>query len=108
MALQDRAGIKEDSLAASKQFNQQNQGLEEKVKDFASTLKRLFKEGYPAESLNLAVLLEYFLTGLCPEIGRQLLLRNQPATFSDALKDAEEIEYALAFNGSGEEIYAIE
>ena len=107
-ALQDRAGVKEDPLAASKQFNQRNQGLEEKVKDFASTLKRLFKDAYPAESLNSAVLLQRFLTGLRPEIGRQLLLRNRPETFSAALKDAEEIEYALAFDGSGEGIHAIE
>ena len=42
--LQDRAGIKEDPLIISKQFNQQNQELKEKVKDFASTLKLLFKD----------------------------------------------------------------
>lgn len=46
-ALQDRAGVKEDPLVASKQFNQQSQGPEEKVKDFAATLKRLFKDAYP-------------------------------------------------------------
>ena len=78
------------------------------MKDFASTLKRLFKDAYPAESMASAVLLQHFLTGLHPEIGHQLLLRNRPATFTDALKDAEEIEYALVFDGSGEGIYTIE
>ena len=103
--LQDRAGVKEDPLVASKQFNQRNQGPEEKVKDFASTLKRLFKDAYTAELMTSAVLLlQRFLTGLRPEIGRQLLLRNRPTTFTDVLKDVEEIEYALAFNGLGEGI----
>ena len=54
-----------------------------------------------------AVLLQRFLTGLRPQIGRQLLLRNRPATFADALKDAVEIEYALEFDDSGEGIHAI-
>ena len=38
-----------DALVASKQFTQQSQGPDEKVKDFAFTLKQLFKEAYPAE-----------------------------------------------------------
>ena len=107
-ALQDRAGVKVDALVASKFFTQRNQGPEEKVKDFASTLKQLFKDAYPAESIASAVLLQHFLTGLCPEISCQLLLRNRPETFANALKDAEEIEYALEFDGSGEGINAIE
>ena len=85
-----------------------NQGPEEKVKDFASTLKQLFKDAYPAESIASVVLLQHFLTGLRPEISCQLLLRNRPETFANALKDAEEIEYALEFDGSGEGINAIE
>ena len=65
------------------------------MKDFASTLKHLFKDAYPAESMASTVILQCFLTGLCPEIGCQLLLCNRPTTFIDTLKDAEEIEYAL-------------
>ena len=38
-----------------------------------------------------AVLLQHFLTGLRPEIGRQLLLRNKPANFADALTDAIQV-----------------
>ena len=50
------------------------------------------------------VLLQRFLTGLCPEIGRQLLLRNRPVNFADALKDAIDIEYALQFDSSDDTI----
>lgn len=106
-ALQKRAGITPDPLVASKQFNQRNQSPDEKVKDFASTLKRLFKNAYPDESMASAVLLQRFLTGLRPEIGRQLLLRNRPTTFADALKDAVEIEYALELDDLGEGIHAV-
>ena len=106
-ALQEQAGVKADPLVASKQFNQRNQNPDEKVKDFASTLQRLFKNAYPDESMASAVLLQRFLTGLRPEIGRQLLLRNRPANFADALKDAVEIEYALEFDDLGEGIHAI-
>jgi len=35
-----------------------------------------------------AVLLQRFLTGLCPEISRQLLLHQKPADFTAALNDA--------------------
>ena len=107
-ALQDRAGVKADALVASKLFTQRNQGTEEKVKDLASTLKQLFKDAYPAESMASAVLLQRFLTGLRLEIGRQLVLRNKPETFANALKDAEEIEYALEFDDSDKGINAIE
>ena len=107
-ALQDRTGMKTDALLASRKFIRRSQGSNEKVKDFAFALKQLFKEAYPAESLDSAVSLQHFLTGLRPEISRQLLLRNRPETFTNALKDAEEIEYALAFDDSGEGINAIQ
>ena len=58
--------------------------------------------------MDSAVLLQHFLTGLRPEISRQLLLRNRPETFTNALKGAEEIEYVLAFDDSGEGINAIQ
>ena len=54
-----------------------------------------------------AVLLQHFLTGLRPEFGRQLLIRNRPANFADALKDAIDIEYALQFDSSDDTINAI-
>ena len=42
-ALQERVGVTADCLVSSKQFNQRNQNSDEKVKDFASALKRLLK-----------------------------------------------------------------
>ena len=100
-ALLDRTGVKTDALLASKQFTRRSQGPDEKIKNFTFVLKQLFKEAYPAESLDSAVPLQHFLTGLRPEIGRQLLLCNRPDTFANAVKDAEEIENALAFDDSG-------
>ena len=45
-----------------------------------------------------SVLLQRFLTGLRPEISRQLLLRKKPSNFTKALADVVDIEYALKFN----------
>ena len=56
-ALQDRAGKKEDPLAASKDFNEQSQSVDERVADYASSLKKLFKIAYPEEEMTSAVLL---------------------------------------------------
>ena len=106
-ALLDKSGKKEDPLVASRCFNQRNQSQDEKVADFSDALKKLYKSAYPGESLTSAVLLQRFLTGLHPEIGRQLLLRKKPANFADALKDAIDIEYALQFDSSDDTINAI-
>jgi len=106
-ALQERVGIKEDHLVASRHFNQRNQGHDEKVTDFAAALKKLYRNAYPREAMTSAVLLQRFLTGLRPEIGRQLLLRKKPADFAAALQDARDIEYALEFDGSEDSINAI-
>ena len=69
-ALQERAGKKEDPLVASRRFNQRNQGHDEKVADFADALKKLYKTAYPREAMTSTVLLQRFLTGLHPAIGR--------------------------------------
>ena len=107
VALLDKSGKKEDPLVASRCFNQRNQSQDEKVTDFAAVLKKLYKSAYPGESMTSTVLLQRFLTGLRPEIGRQLLLRNRPTNFADALKDAIDIEYALQFDSSDDTINAI-
>ena len=106
-ALQERAGTKEDPLLASKNFNQRSQGPDEKVNDYASALKKLFKIAYPDEAMTSAVLLQRFVTGLRSDIGRQLLLKKTPTNFAAALKDAVDIEYALEFNNSGDSINAL-
>ena len=103
-ALQERAGKKEDPLVASRNFNQRKQDHSEKVVD---SLKKLYKSAYPGEAVTSTVLLQCFLTGLRPEIARQLLLRNRPTDFAAALKDAIEIEYALEFDHQDDIINAI-
>lgn len=69
--------------------------MDERIVDNAHALKKLFKIAYPGEEMTSAVLLQRFLTGLQPEISRQLLLRKKPATFAEALEAAVEIEYAF-------------
>ena len=99
-----KEALQEYEAGPPSRFNQLNQSPGEKVKDFASMLKHLFKNTYLEES----VLLQRFLTGLGPEIARQLLLCNRPENFADALKDAVEIEYALQFDGSGNAIHRVD
>ena len=107
VALQERAGTKEDPLLASKNFNQRSQGPDEKVNDYASALKKLFKIAYPEEAATSTVLLQRFVTGLRSDIGRQLLLKKTLTNFAAALKDAVDIEFALEFNNSGDSINAL-
>ena len=106
-ALEERAGKKEDALAASRSFSQRSQEQGERVSDFASSLKQLFKSAFPAEAMTSSVLLQRFLTGLRPDISRQLLLRSRPTTFTAAVKDATDVEYALEFGGEEVNIHAI-
>jgi len=88
-------------------FTQRNQREGERVSDFASSLKQLFKTAFPQEAMTSAVLLQRFLTGLRSEISRQLLLRQKPADFTSALKDAMDIERALEFCEEEDSIHAI-
>ena len=68
-----------------------------KGSDFASSLKQLFKSAFPAEAMTSSVLLQRILTGLHPDISRQLLLRTRPTTFTAVVKDATDVEYTLEF-----------
>jgi len=106
-ALQERAGKKEDPLDASKYFNERRQVIDERVVDYTSALKKLFKVVYPGEKMNSTVLLQRFLTGLQLEISRQLLLCKKPATFAEALEAAVDIEYAFKFSGENNNVQAV-
>ena len=88
-------------------FSQRSQGQGERVSDFASSLKQLFKSAFLAETVTSSVFLQRFLTGLRPDISRQLLLRSRPTTFTVAVKDATDVEYALEFGGEEVNIHAI-
>ena len=83
-ALQEKAGLMKDPLMASRSFNQRNQSPNEKVDEYASELKRLFKQAYPDEDMASTVLLQKFLTGLHPPIARQRLLKKKPDNLSVA------------------------
>ena len=97
-ALMDRAGISKDPLASAKVFSERRQGEQETVTDFEGALKKLFKEAYPEETASTSgVLRQRFLTGLRSEITKHILLRGNPTTLDQAVKDAVSIERALAF-----------
>ena len=98
-ALQEKAGLLDNPLVASKSFNQRDQLSTEEVSEYAGVLKRLFKQAYPAEGMDSTVLLQRFLTGVRPSIARQmLLLGKKPANLAEAIKDATAVEFALRFD----------
>ena len=106
--LMAKAGLSHDSLTASKLFMSQHQGPEEKVAGFLAELKQLCREAYPTEELTSAILLQRFLTGLCPKICQQLLLLlGKPDTLQRAAEDATTIEYALNFETETDDAHKI-
>ena len=97
-ALMDRAGISKDPLVSAKVFSERRQGAQETVKDFEGALKKLFKEAYPEETVSTSgVLRQRFLAGLRSDIAKHILLKGNPTTLDEAVKDAVSIERALAF-----------
>ena len=96
-ALEKAKGAARDLLAAGKQFSERNQGSHEKVADYATSLKKIFKEAYPKESGMSTVLSQKFLAGLKPSIRKQVLLKGRPSTLDEAVKTASDIEFALDF-----------
>jgi len=101
-ALMMHAGLVRDPLSAGQQFMARHQLPNEKVNDYASDLKKLFTQSYPSEAMTSAILLQRFVTGLSPSICRQLLLKGQPTSLDDAIKSANDAEYALTFHPSPE------
>ena len=100
--LKKKAGIDHDPLMASRLFNERSQGAQEKAVDFASGLKKLFRQAFPDEDPKSIVLRQRFLTGLQPSISCQVLLRKKPDTFVEAVADATEVEEALRLNAPKE------
>jgi len=103
-ALMMHAGLMRDPLSAGQQFMTRHQLPNEKVNDYASDLKKLFTESYPSEAMTSAILLQRFVTGLLPPICRQLLLKGQPTSLDNAIKGANDAEYALTFHPSSENV----
>lgn len=100
LALQEKASLKIDPLVASRNFNLRDQQPNEKVNDYASELKQLFKQAYPGEGMDSAVLLQKFLMGLQPPIARQMLLQKKPENLKNAVEGAATVEYTLNFEGT--------
>ena len=98
-ALQEKAGLKTDPLVASKNFNVRDQQPNKKIDDCVSDLKHLFKQAYPGEEVDSAVLLQRFITELRPPIACQVLLQNKPANMKDAIESAVTVQYAPNFKG---------
>ena len=58
----------------------------------------IHKEAYPEETVSTSgVLRQRFLTGLRSDITKHILLKGNPTTLDEAVKDAGSIERALAF-----------
>ena len=96
-ALTEKTGLMQDPLTAGKLFMARCQHTDEKVADFAVSLKKLFKQAYPDEALTSGILLQRFVTGLLPTISQQVLLQGKPKSLDTAVKSAQGVEYALNF-----------
>lgn len=96
-ALMKEAGLAQDPLTAGKLFISCSQRPGETATDFATHLKKLFKQAYPGEELTSGILLQCFLTGSASPVSQQILLRGQPTSFDQAVESTKEVEYALNF-----------
>ena len=68
--------------------------------DYATQLRKAFKEAYPEEDVGSAVLLQTFLSGLRPSIARQVMLKGRPTALDKAIEEAVTVEEALRFGGA--------
>ena len=102
-SLRDRAGLTKDQLTSAKKFTEKKQDSKESVRDFEVELRKLFAEAYPDDEADRSsVLLGRFVTGLLPDITKQILLRGVPTKMEDAVRSAIEIERALGFQTAPE------
>ena len=60
--------------------------------DYATQLRKAFKEAYPEEDVGSAVLLQTFLSGLRPSIARQVMLKGRPTALDKAIEEAVTVE----------------
>ena len=83
------------------------QGTQEKVAEFLTGLKQLFKEVYPTEQLTFTILLQCFFTGLPPTICQQLLLHGKPETLHQVADNMTAIEYAFNFEEETDDFHEV-
>ena len=111
-ALMKRAGAIDNPLVAACDFQSRIQGPSEKSSEFIADLKKKFKQAYQGEAVTSTVLLQKALTGLRPEIGKQVLLTSgQPDSLEDLSEKAMAVEQALNFCKESvpetEEVFAV-
>eukprot|EP00731_Ephydatia_muelleri_P035641 Em0144g11a len=99
-ALERKAGIKKDPIVAARYFNSRYQDDRERVMDYATQLRKAFKEAYPEEDVGSEVLLQTFLSGLRPSIAHQVMLKGRPTVLDKAIEEAVTVEEALRFGGA--------
>ena len=97
-SLKKRAGLMTDPLASARKSSIRSQEPQERVSNFATDLKKLFRLAYLEEAKSPSVLLQRLLTGLSPEISRQILLKGRPSSLEKALEVTNEVEYMLNFD----------
>ena len=95
-ALAERAGLTKSPFIAAKLFGERRQEVRESIRDFELALRKLFAQAYPGVDANTSViLLGCFITGLRPEITRQILLAGTPDKLDNAVQHAIRIERTL-------------
>ena len=102
-ALADRAGLTKDPLAAARKFDERRQESNESVRDFELSLRKLFMEAYPKDCADTSsVFLGRFVSGLVPEIAKQVLLNrdNDHDDLNQAVRSALRVERVLGFHRS--------
>ena len=96
--LAEWAGTICNPLSAAKLIAERNQRREKKVIEYTDEWKRLIRDAYRLEKVDSTVLVQRFLTGLLPEVERQVLLKGRPKTMGEAVKmvtDAQSIPSSL-------------
>ena len=110
-ALADRAGLTKHPLTAARprKFGKRRQ---ESVRDFELSLRKLFMEAYPKDCVDTSsVFLGRFISGLLPEIARQVLLNrdNDHDDLDQAVKTSTTLRSALRFHrGDGLNVQALQ
>ena len=74
------------------------QEIKESIRDFDLALRKLFAEAYPQENADVSsAYLSRFITGLLPEIAKEVLLRGAPGNIEDAVKKAIDVERVMHY-----------
>ena len=90
--------LTKDPLAAARKFGERRQESNESVRNFELSLCKLFMEAYPKDCVDTSsVFFGRFISGLLPEIARQVLLNrdNDHDDLDQAVRSALRVERVL-------------